>query len=244
MAGLHLMLEEKPIAIIGPTTSSQVALLSGLAGTTRIPLLSYSATDPLLTTSRQWPYFMRTVPSDATKMEAIADLLALYRYKHFVAIFTDDRFGRNGISVLENILQNRWGWQHPVVARVALKRGREYDDARSSLELLQQVRTSVMIIHAGGDGPDAVLKAGTCVPGIAVELGMFSRSYVWITTELTRLITYPVNPPACHPPYSPAVELGMFSRGYVWITTEPTSLQSFTYDGATASFMPQVQVRT
>ncbi|CAI7857034.1 unnamed protein product [Closterium sp. NIES-53] len=197
MAGLHLMLEERPIAIIGPTTSSQVALLSGLAGTTRIPLLSYSATDPLLTTSRQWPYFMRTVPSDATKMEAIADLLALYRYRHFVAIFTDDRFGRNGISVLENILQNRWGWQHPVVARVALKRGREYDDARSSLEKLQQVRTSVMIIHAGGDGPDAVLKA--------------------------------------------AVELGMFSRGYVWITTEPTSLQSFTYDGATASFMPQVQ---
>ncbi|CAI7758750.1 unnamed protein product [Closterium sp. NIES-54] len=109
MAGLHLMLEERPIAIIGPTTSSQVALLSGLAGTTRIPLLSYSATDPLLTTSRQWPYFMRTVPSDATKMEAIADLLALYRYRHFVAIFTDDRFGRNGISVLENILQNRWG---------------------------------------------------------------------------------------------------------------------------------------
>ncbi|CAI7836443.1 unnamed protein product [Closterium sp. NIES-54] len=106
--GLHLMLEERPIAIIGPTTSSQVALLSGLAGTTRIPLLSYSATDPLLTTSRQWPYFMRTVPSDATKMEAIADLLALYRYRHFVAIFTDDRFGRNGISVLENILQNRW----------------------------------------------------------------------------------------------------------------------------------------
>ncbi|CAI5500694.1 unnamed protein product, partial [Closterium sp. Naga37s-1] len=195
--GLHLMLQEKPLAIIGPTTSSQVALLSGLAGTTRIPLLSYSATDLLLTTSRQWPYFMRTVPSDATKMEAIADLLALYGYKHFVAIFTDDRFGQNGISVLENILQNRWGWQHPVVARVALKRGREYDDARSSLEKLQQVRTSVMIIHAGGDGPDAVLKA--------------------------------------------AVELGMFSRGYVWITTEPTSLQSFTYDGATASFMPQVQ---
>ncbi|CAI5475382.1 unnamed protein product [Closterium sp. Yama58-4] len=254
MAGLHLMLQEKPIAIIGPTTSSQVALLSGLAGTTRIPLLSYSATDPLLTTSRQWPYFMRTVPSDATKMEAIADLLALYRYKHFVAIFTDDRFGRNGISVLENILQNRWGWQHPVVARVALKRGKEYDDARSSLEQLQQVRTSVMIIHAGGDGPDAVLKAGAhywaSVP--AVRSGgaghvQFSRGYLWITTEPTSSTThstpifrYSLLPfPPSFP--SPAVELGMFSRGYVWITTEPTSLQSFTYDGATASFMPQVQ---
>ncbi|CAI6012628.1 unnamed protein product, partial [Closterium sp. NIES-65] len=211
-------------------------------------------------------------PSPRPFVSLRADLLALYRYKHFVAIFTDDRFGRNGISVLENILQNRWGWQHLIVARVALKRGREYDDARSSLERLRQLPIpffpslpSPLSTRAGSTqcteptsltfestqnevtfewtekSPQSSGGAGNVRPRLRVDHHGAHLFLLHTNSTLHPNYFLPLLAPSLLF-LPPAVELGMFSRGYVWITTEPTSLQSFTYDGATASFMPQVQV--
>lgn len=65
------LLKEEVIAIVGPQTSVVSHFVSHMGTATRVPLVSFSATDPSLSED-QYPYFVRLTHSDTVQMAAIA----------------------------------------------------------------------------------------------------------------------------------------------------------------------------
>ncbi|CAI7804566.1 unnamed protein product, partial [Closterium sp. NIES-54] len=73
MMAAYSLVRQRPVAVIGPHTSEQAALVSPFATTTQVPFVSASATDAQLTVGGTRPFFMRTVQDDGHQMRAIAE---------------------------------------------------------------------------------------------------------------------------------------------------------------------------
>ncbi|GMY22985.1 glutamate receptor 3.6-like [Fagus crenata] len=99
-------MEKDTVAIIGPQQSVTAHVISHIANELQVPLLSYSATDPTLS-SPQFPFFVRTAESDLYQMAAIADIVNYYRWRDVIAIYVDDDHGRNGIAALGDKLAEK-----------------------------------------------------------------------------------------------------------------------------------------
>ena len=91
------IIESGVVAIIGPQSSVIVHAVSQVAKGLQVPLLSFAATDPTLS-SLQYPFFVRTTQNDLFQMAAIADIVDYYGWREVTAIYTDDDYGRNGIA--------------------------------------------------------------------------------------------------------------------------------------------------
>ncbi|KAG8364026.1 hypothetical protein BUALT_Bualt19G0083400 [Buddleja alternifolia] len=105
LGGLQYM-ETKTVAIIGPQVSGMAHVLSHLANELHVPMLSFTALDPSLS-SLQYPYFIQTAPNYLFQMTAIADMVSYYGYREVVAVYTDDEESRGCIIALGNKLAER-----------------------------------------------------------------------------------------------------------------------------------------
>ena len=65
------LLESEVVAIIGPQSSVVSHFVSHMGTATKVPMVSFSATDPSLS-EEQYPFFARTVAPDGVQMTAIA----------------------------------------------------------------------------------------------------------------------------------------------------------------------------
>lgn len=81
------------MAVIGPEFSATAHVLSQVANELKIPLLSFSATDPTLS-SLQFPFFVSTSFSDLYQMAAMAEIIDYYGWREVIAIYGDDDHGR------------------------------------------------------------------------------------------------------------------------------------------------------
>lgn len=166
------VLENEVVAIIGPQFSAVAHILSGIANGLQVPLVSYGATDPTLS-SLQFPYFLRTTHSDAFQMDAMADLIEFYAWKEIIVVFVDNDYGRNGVSVLEDELERK-------TLRIAHKLPLPSQFNTSYVtELLNSsmlLGPRVYVVHVD---PDPSLKIFT----IAKQLQMMTRDYVWFATD-------------------------------------------------------------
>ncbi|CAI7926881.1 unnamed protein product [Closterium sp. NIES-54] len=184
------LVRQRPVAVIGPHTSEQAALVSPFATTTQVPFVSASATDAQLTVGGTRPFFMRTVQDDGHQMRAIAaagyyctahNILAIYQWKAFIAIHSDDRYGGNGITALEAcVLALNQGIS--MAHRVAITPGSTAVEVEQHLQLLLEVDTAVYVLHASAAVATSVILA-------ANRLGLFSANNVWIATEGSALLT-------------------------------------------------------
>ncbi|XXG39209.1 hypothetical protein AAC387_Pa01g0228 [Persea americana] len=94
------------VAIVGPQADVLAHVISHVANELQVPLLSFAATDPTLS-SLQYPFFVRTTQSDLFQMSAVADLVDYYNWKNVIAIYVDDDHGRNGIAALGDKLAEK-----------------------------------------------------------------------------------------------------------------------------------------
>ncbi|XP_074297911.1 glutamate receptor 3.6-like [Silene latifolia] len=97
---------ENAVAIIGPQSSVIAHVVSYLAKRLQVPLLSFAATDPSLS-SPEYPFFVRTTQNDVFQMAVIADIVVYFGWRKVTAIYKDDDFGRNGIAALEDKLAGK-----------------------------------------------------------------------------------------------------------------------------------------
>ncbi|CAI5981919.1 unnamed protein product [Closterium sp. NIES-65] len=181
MMAAYSLVRQRPVAVIGPHTSEQAALVSPFATATQVPFVSASATDAQLTVGGTRPFFMRTVQDDGHQMRAIADILAIYQWRAFIAIHSDDRYGGNGITALEAcVLSLNQGIS--MAHRVAITPGSTAAEVEQHLQLLLEVDTAVYVLHASAAVATSVILA-------ANRLGLFSANNVWIATEGSALLT-------------------------------------------------------
>ncbi|XP_027331138.1 glutamate receptor 3.2-like isoform X2 [Abrus precatorius] len=149
-------------------------VLSHLANELHVPLLSFTAFDPTLT-PLQYPYFVRTVPSDEFQMAAVADIITYYGWREVIAVFSDDGQSRNGISVLGDKLADR---RCKLSYKAALPPDPTAIPADVTTELLKitTMEARVIVLHT-------FHHTGLLVFDVAQKLGMMTKGYVWITTS-------------------------------------------------------------
>nr|XP_043623247.1 glutamate receptor 3.5-like isoform X2 [Erigeron canadensis] len=166
------LMENDVVAAIGPQSSGIAHVISHVVSELHIPLLSFGATDPTLS-SFQFPYFIRTTQNDYHQMSAITNLVEYFEWKEVIAIFVDDDYGRNGISALGDALSKK---RAKISNKVPFTPGASETDITDLLTGVNLMETRVYVVHVN---PDTGLK----VFNVAKKLGMMTSGYVWITTD-------------------------------------------------------------
>lgn len=166
------LMEHEVVAVIGPQSSGIAHIISHVANELHVPLLSFGATDPSLS-SLQYPYFIRTTHSDYFQMYAVADLVDHYRWREVIAIFVDDDNGRNGISALGDALAKKRG---KISYKAALPPGASKSYISDLLNGVNLMESRVYVLHVNPD-------SGLQIFSIAKKLGMITSGYVWIATD-------------------------------------------------------------
>uniref|UniRef100_A0A1J3JZK7 Glutamate receptor n=1 Tax=Noccaea caerulescens TaxID=107243 RepID=A0A1J3JZK7_NOCCA len=171
MGALQLM-ETQVVAAIGPQSSGIAHMISHVANELHVPLLSFGATDPTLS-SLQYPYFLRTTQNDYFQMYAITDFLSYKGWRQVIAIFVDDECGRNGISVLGDALAKK---RMRISYKAAITPGADTNSIKDLLVSVNLMESRVFLVHVNPD-------SGLNVFSEAKSLGMMGSGYVWIATD-------------------------------------------------------------
>ncbi|CAI5466929.1 unnamed protein product [Closterium sp. Yama58-4] len=169
---VQTMLAERVVAAVGPMTSSQAHVLSAIHTQVQVPMVSYSATDPSLSAA-SYPFFTRTIRSDALEMQAIADLVTHFSWLEVITIYSDDDYGRNGVNQLAVLLDKA---SVDVVKSIAVPLDASLSDIIVRLLAAQKLESTVFILQLNLELIVPVLTA-------ASEVGMMTPGYVWIATE-------------------------------------------------------------
>ncbi|KAK2975681.1 hypothetical protein RJ640_027784 [Escallonia rubra] len=165
-------MEGDTVGIIGPQSSVMAHVISHVANELHVPLLSFSATDPTLS-SLQYPFFVRTTQNDLFQMAAIADIVKYYEWREVIAIYVDDDHGRNGIAALGDQLAAR---RCKISYKAPLNPQASQADIRDVLVKVALLESRIFVIHCyAGWGLDVL--------ALAQYLGMMDTGYVWIATN-------------------------------------------------------------
>ncbi|XP_078150473.1 glutamate receptor 2.7-like [Carex rostrata] len=171
-AALDLLQNMKTQAIIGPERSSQAVMISKIGNKTQVPVISFSATSPTLS-SMHLPYFIRTTINDAAEVHAITALIKSYGWREVVPIYEDTDFGRGIIPFLADALQEI---DVRIPYRSIINELSTDGQIQEELYKLQTMQTRVFVTHmTPSKGATLFLKAR--------ELGMMEQGYVWIMTN-------------------------------------------------------------
>ncbi|KAH7664537.1 Ionotropic glutamate receptor plant protein [Dioscorea alata] len=160
------------VAVIGPESSDTAHVISHFANEFHVPFLSFSATDPTLT-SIQFPFLVRTTHSDLFQMVAIAQLIDYYQWRNIIVVYTDDDYGRNGIASLGDEFEKI---RCQISYKAVLSPGATQTDISNMLVKIALMESRIIIVHANID-------FGLKVFSVAHYLQMISNGYVWIATD-------------------------------------------------------------
>ncbi|XP_050205395.1 glutamate receptor 3.4-like isoform X2 [Mercurialis annua] len=165
-------MEADVVVAIGPQSSGIAHVISHVVNELHVPLLSFGATDPTLS-ALQYPYFLRSTQSDYFQMFAIADLVTYFGWREVVAIFVDDEYGRNGISILGDALARK---RCRISYKAAFTPGASKSAINDLLVGVNLQESRVYVVHVNPD-------SGLQIFSVAQSLGMMTKGYVWIATD-------------------------------------------------------------
>nr|TKS00114.1 glutamate receptor 2.1-like [Populus alba] len=171
-AALDLIKNVEVQAIIGPTTSMQANFVIELGEKAQVPIISFSASSPSLTSIRS-PFFFRATQNDSTQVNAISALVQDFGWREAVPIYIDNEYGQGVIPYLTDALQ---AVDARVPYRSVISPSATDDQIVSELYKLMTMQTRVFIVHM-------FPSLGARVFAKAKEIGMVSEGYVWIMTD-------------------------------------------------------------
>ncbi|XP_043693521.1 glutamate receptor 3.7-like [Telopea speciosissima] len=166
------VIEKEVVAIIGPQSSGTAHMISTILNGLQVPLISFSVTDPTLSTI-QFPFFIRSTQSDLSQMAAMADLIDYYGWRKVIAVYVDDDYGRNGISALDDALAETMS---KISYKVAFAPGANLSQISDLLNKSKLIGPRVYVVHVSPD-------SGLTIFSIAQHLQMMTSDYVWFATD-------------------------------------------------------------
>uniref|UniRef100_N1QYF9 Glutamate receptor n=1 Tax=Aegilops tauschii TaxID=37682 RepID=N1QYF9_AEGTA len=164
-------METDVIAIVGPQCSAIAHIISYVANELRVPLMSF-ASDATLS-SIQFPFFVRTAPSDLYQMAAVAAVVDYNHWKIVTAIYVDDDYGRNGIAALDDALTAK---RCKISYKIGFPANAKKSELINLLVSVSYMESRVIILHTGGE-------PGLKLFSMANRLNMMGNGYVWIATD-------------------------------------------------------------
>ncbi|KAL8170431.1 hypothetical protein V2J09_022235 [Rumex salicifolius] len=159
-------------AIIGPETSMEAQFEISLCEKAHVPIISYSATSPFLSSLKS-NYFIQATQVDSAQVEAIKSLVQAFGWRQVVPIYVDNEFGGGMIPYLMDTLL-QLGTRVPHSSPISSSASN--DQISMELNNLKSLSTRVFILHMDGD-------LGIRLFSLANKLGMMSKEYVWIVTN-------------------------------------------------------------
>ncbi|KAJ4841960.1 hypothetical protein Tsubulata_047655 [Turnera subulata] len=169
---LDLIRNEEVQAIIGPTTSTEAEFVINLGEKAQVPIISYSATSPSLTSIRS-PYFFRATQDDSIQVNAISSIVHTFGWREVVPIYMDNEFGEGILPYLADAL-------HAVDVRIpyrsVISSKATDDQIMAELYKLMTMQTRVFIVHM-------YPSFGNRLFNKAKEIGMMTEGYVWIMSD-------------------------------------------------------------
>ncbi|KFK32618.1 hypothetical protein AALP_AA6G267100 [Arabis alpina] len=171
-AALELIKNKQVKAIVGPWTSMQAHFMIEISKKSRVPLVSYSATSPFLTSLRS-PYFFRATYEDSFQVNAIKAIIKLFGWREAVPVYIDNTFGEGIMPRLTDALQEI-NVRIPYRSVIALNA----TNNEISVELLKMMTlpTRVFIVHMATSLASRLFIK-------AKEIGLMKPGYVWILTN-------------------------------------------------------------
>ncbi|XWS17898.1 hypothetical protein CRYUN_Cryun33cG0108000 [Craigia yunnanensis] len=171
-AALDLIKNVQVQAIIGPQTSMEANFVINLGNKSQVPIISFSATSPSLTSLRS-PYFFRATQNDSSQVKAISAIVQAFGWREAVLIYIDDEFGEGIIPYLTDALQEI---NARVPYRSVIPTSASDDQISQELYKLMTMPTRVFIVHM----PPSL---GTRLFAMAKQIGMMREGYAWIVTD-------------------------------------------------------------
>ncbi|KDP34698.1 hypothetical protein JCGZ_10903 [Jatropha curcas] len=168
---LDLMKNIQVEAIIGPTTSKQVNFITQLGEKAKVPIISFAASTPSLTTI-QSPYFFQATPNDSAQVNAISAIIQAFGWREAVLVYVDDEYGVGIIPYLTDALQ---AVDTQVPYRSAISPLARDSQIIEKLYKLKEMRSRVCVVHMLPD-------LGSRLFINAKKIGMMGKGYVWIIT--------------------------------------------------------------
>ncbi|TQD70319.1 hypothetical protein C1H46_044147 [Malus baccata] len=173
-AALDLIKNVQVQAIIGPASSMHAKFLISLGEKAQVPIISYSATSPSLTSIRS-SYFIRAAQNDSSHVKAISAIIHAFGWGEVVPIYVNDEFGEGVIPYLFDALQE-------VGARIAYRSvispAATDDQIVVELKKLMAMQTRVFVVHM-------LPPLGMRIFDKAKKIGMMEAGYAWIMTDGT-----------------------------------------------------------
>ncbi|KAJ0030050.1 hypothetical protein Pint_12576 [Pistacia integerrima] len=176
-AALDLIKNVQVQALIGPENSMQTNFVIDLGSKFQVPILSFSATSPSLTSFRS-PYFFQATQNDSSQVGAITSIIQAFGWREAVPIYVGNEFGEGVIPYLTDALQaiNTRVPYRSVISPVVSD-----DQIAEELYKLMTMQTRVFIVHM-------LPSLGSRLFTKAKQVGMMNQGYVWIITDgLTNL---------------------------------------------------------
>uniref|UniRef100_A0A2K2A8X8 Glutamate receptor n=2 Tax=Populus trichocarpa TaxID=3694 RepID=A0A2K2A8X8_POPTR len=171
-AALDLIKNVEVQAILGPNTSMQANFVIDLGEKAQVPIISFSATSPSLTSIRS-SYFLRATQNDSAQVNAISAIVQAFGWREAVPIYIDNEYGEGIIPYLTGALQEV---DARVPYRSVISPSATDDQIVEELYKLMTMQTRVFIVHM-------YPSLGTRLFTKAKEIGMMSEGYVWIMTD-------------------------------------------------------------
>ncbi|KAL6216359.1 hypothetical protein ACLB2K_009582 [Fragaria x ananassa] len=179
-AALDLINNDQVQAIIGPESSMQANFLISLGDKAHVPIISFSASSPSLTSIRS-PYFIRAGQNDSSQVKALSALIQAFGWRQVVPIYVDNEFGEGVIPYLSDALQQV---DIRIPYRTVLPSKASDEHIEAELLKLVTMQTRVFVVHM-------LPELGSRVFEKAKKLGMMEEGYVWIMTDgMSNLFSY------------------------------------------------------
>ncbi|PRQ30094.1 putative periplasmic binding protein-like I [Rosa chinensis] len=159
-------------AILGPVSSMQASFVVNLGEQAHVPIISFSATSPSLT-SLQSSYFFRFAQNDLNQVKAISSIVQNFGWRRVVPIYVDNMYGEGVIPFLIDALQEV---DAHIPHRSLIHELATDDQIEKELYKLMTMQTRVFIVHMMPNLSSRLFAK-------AKEMGMMSEGYVWITTN-------------------------------------------------------------
>ena len=159
--------------MIGPQSTAVSRFVAHMATATQVPMLSFAVTDPNFSEQR-YPYFFRIAHSDAMQMQAIASLIAMYKWRSVVIVHIDDDSGSSGAAAISAALD-------PLDIQVAQKVTVRPDSNRTTIDTvltgLSAMQIRIFVVHMPQN-------LSLLFFSEAKYQGMMTNTYVWIASDL------------------------------------------------------------
>ena len=160
-------------ALVGPSFSSIAAYLAMLSGIDQVPMCSFWASSPSLSSKENFPYFGRTYPSDTTATRALPQMISALGWKSIAVIHTDDDYAN---QYTEGLRDNAPRFGVDVIGAWKFEPG----DRGSISGAVKKIRDSGTNIFVAISSTNSDLST---IFYEAEQQGIVGKDYAWLTTD-------------------------------------------------------------